>query len=119
MEAVMNRCLFPALIAGAALSAAATPALALTCYEVIDRTNTVVYRDARTPVDLSAAGAPARDAMRDRGELLVIFDTSHCVVVGRATQTGSRKFTVDEIVAEWQSKWAPVSRPDATESSSY
>jgi hypothetical protein len=115
----MNRRLLPALIAGAALSAAAVPALALTCYEVIDRTDTVVFRDARPPVDLSAAGASSRDAMRDRGELLVIFDANSCIVVGRATQTGSRKFTVDEIVAEWPNTWGPGTARNQTGSSRY
>jgi len=95
--------LFSALIVGAAGCAAALPVLAGTCYEVIDRNDVVIYRDTRAPVDLSNAGAPAREAMRNRGELLVFFDVETCVVLGRATPTGSRALTTEEIVAGWRS----------------
>ena len=78
------------------------PALAVTCYEVIDRTNTVIFRDPQTPVDLSAAGAPLRDAMYKRGEQLVIYDTDQCIVIRQAT-TGGRNLTTEEIVAGWRS----------------
>jgi hypothetical protein len=96
----MIRWLFQALIMGAALGTA-MPVLAVTCYEVIDRTNAVVFRDLQTPVDLSAAGAPLRDAMYRRGEQLVIYDTSSCIVI-RPSTTGSRALTSDEIVAGWR-----------------
>ena len=99
----MNRRLISAFIVGAAASAAALPALAGTCYEILDRNGVVALRDTVSPVDLSAAGAPAREAMRNRGELLVIFDTETCVLVGKATTTGSRTLTTDEIVAGWKS----------------
>jgi hypothetical protein len=99
----MNRRLLSAFIAGAVTAAAALPALAGTCYEIIDRNGAVVLRDAVSPVDLSMAGAPAREAMRNRGELLVIFDTDSCMLVGKATATGSRTLTTDEIVAGWKS----------------
>ncbi len=98
----MNGRLISALIAGAALGAATMPVLAITCYEVIDRNNVVMLRGTRSPVDLSNAGTPARDAMRARGELLVIFDVENCVAVGRATSDGSRTLTADEIVAGWR-----------------
>ncbi len=100
----MNRYLVPALIVGATLSAA-MPVLAVTCYEVIDRNDTVIFRDSWTPVDLSAAGARSRAAMRERGELLVIFDAQTCLVVGRSSGAGIEKLTVDEIVAEWPDNW--------------
>ncbi len=93
---------FPALLVGAALSAAALPALAVTCYEVLDRNNNLIFRDVRSPVDLSEAGQRARDAMRNRGEQLVIFDVETCIVIGRTTASGTKSLTVDEIVAEWQ-----------------
>jgi hypothetical protein len=86
----------------AALSAAAMPVFAITCYEVIDRTNAVVFRDSQTPVDLSTAGAPLLDAMYKRGEQLVIYDTNTCIVI-RPSTTGSRKLTTEEIVAGWRS----------------
>ena len=95
----MIRALLPTLILAAGLSAA-MPVLAVTCYEVIDRTNAVVFSDSQTPVDLSDAGAPARDAMLKRGELLVIYDTNTCIVIGRGAATGNRKATVEEIVPQ-------------------
>jgi hypothetical protein len=98
----MNRWPFPALIVGAAVGCTALPAHAVICYEVIDRTDAVVFRDTRSPVDLSEAGARSRAAMRERGELLVIFDTQACIVAGRLTGSGARKLTVEEIVAEWR-----------------
>ena len=97
----MSRRLFSAFVIGVALCAA-MPALAVTCYEVIDRTNTVIFRDSQTPVDLSAAGAPLRDAMYKRGEQLVIYDTDTCSVIRQAT-TGGRNLTTEEIVAGWRS----------------
>ena len=99
----MSGRLFSAFIMGAALGAAAMPVSAITCYEVIDRNNVVILRDTNTPVDLSNAGAPAREAMRSRGELLVIYDVETCRLVGRASSTGSRTLTTDEIVAGWRS----------------
>jgi len=99
----MSRRLVCAFIVGAAVSAAAMPALAGTCYEVIDRNDVVIYRGTRTPVDLSSAGAPAREAMRNRGELLVIFDVDPCIAVQRATSSGGRTLSADEIVAGWRS----------------
>jgi len=94
----MNGRLISALIAGAALGAAAMPVFAITCYEVIDRSEGVIFRSTRPPVDLSNAGAPAREAMRGRGELLVIFNAENCVLAGRATADGGRTLTADEIV---------------------
>jgi hypothetical protein len=98
----MNGRLIAALITGTVAVAAAMPVLALTCYEVIDRNDVVVLRGTRSPVDLSNAGAPERDAMRRRGELLVIFDTENCVPVGRATAEGGRTLNTDEIVSGWK-----------------
>jgi hypothetical protein len=84
------------------MGAAAMPVVAITCYEVIDRNNMVILRGTRSPVDLSHAGAPSREAMRGRGELLVIFNTENCVLVGRATADGGKTLTTDEIVAGWK-----------------
>ena len=99
----MSARLFTAFVIGAALGAAAMPAFAITCYEIIGRNDVVISRDTSTPVDLSNAGASAREVMRGRGELLVIYDADTCVVVGRASPTGGRKLTTDEIVAGWRS----------------
>lgn len=98
----MNGRLISALIAGAAAGASAMPVFAITCYEVIDRNNVVILRGTRPPVDLSNAGAPVREAMRNRGELLVIFSSENCVLVGLATADGGRTLTADEIVAGWK-----------------
>jgi hypothetical protein len=98
----MSRPTFSMLVVGAFLAVAAMPVLATTCYEVIDRSDVVIFRATRSPVDLSDKGAPARAAMRSRGELLVIFDVGTCVVFGRTSATGSRTLTADEIVAEFQ-----------------
>lgn len=99
----MSGRLFSAFVIGAALSAAAMPAFAMTCYEIIDRNGVVILRDTNSPVDLSNAGAPAREAMRSRGELLVIYDVQTCMVVGQGSLTGSRMLTTDEIVTGWRS----------------
>src|SRR5512144_3232403 len=53
-------------------------------------------RERRRPVDLSDRGAAARDAMRQRGELLMIVDTEECWPVAAASPGQA---TVDEIVA--------------------
>jgi hypothetical protein len=98
----MNRPWSTALIVGAALGAAAMPACAISCFEVIDRSNTVIYRDTHSPVDLSDAGTPAREAMRARGETLVFFDTDTCVVTGKMVAGGSATLSVDEIVAGYK-----------------
>ena len=94
--------LFFACIVGAALGATAAPVLAGTCYEVIDRNDVVIYRDRRPPVDLSIAGAPEREAMRNRGEFLMFFETETCVGLGRSAATGGRALTADEIVAAFR-----------------
>jgi hypothetical protein len=78
------------------------PVFAITWYEVLDRNGAMILRNTRPPVDLSNAGAPAREAMRGRGELLVIFDTENCVLVGRPTADGGKTLTADEIVAGWK-----------------
>ena len=102
VEAFVNRRLLSALIVGAAVGTAAMPVVAITCYEVIDRNDVVILRETRSPVDLSHAGAPAREAMRSRGELLVIFDAEDCAAFGRVSRDGSRTLTTDEIVAGWR-----------------
>jgi hypothetical protein len=98
----MDGRLMSALVAGTVAGALALPVLAGTCYEVIDRNSVVIFRDTLSPVDLSAAGAPARDAMRSRDELLRYFEVEHCMVIGRGIVSGGRTLTTDEIVAGWK-----------------
>lgn len=80
--------------------AAALPAAAVNCYVIVDRANEVVYQDITSPVDLSDAGAAARDAMRQRGQQLITMDSERCPAIDRAriSSTGAVA-TVDEIVA--------------------
>lgn len=103
----MNRLPLAVLGMGAALAAGALPAAAATCYEVIDRSDAVVFRGLATPVDLSDAGAAAREAMRSRGESLVIFDTDNCRVVARTVASGGKPLSVEEIVAGYQGFGGP------------
>jgi len=101
----MSRWLFTAILSIAAWGAAVTPALAGTCYEVIDRTDALIFRDSRPPVDMSQAGAASREAMRQRGEQLIIFEIDKCAPLGRLGTPGNKALTVDEIVAEWRNNY--------------
>jgi hypothetical protein len=101
----MFRWPFSALLVGTALSAA-MPVLADTCYEVRDRNDAVIFRGMQTPVDLSLAGVPAREAMRRRGELLIIYDADTCFVVRQDSATSGKAFTAEEIVASWRSSYS-------------
>ncbi|MHB8495866.1 MAG: hypothetical protein ACYC9Z_08055 [Casimicrobiaceae bacterium] len=86
--------------AAASLLFAAVPAWALNCYMVVDRANNVVYQNLQSPVDLSDRGAPARDAMRARGDQLIAMDADDCPSIDtRHIATGDKPATVDEIVA--------------------
>jgi hypothetical protein len=83
----------------AAFSCSAT-ASALTCHIVLDRTDTVVYRDIVPPVDLSERGRAARAAMRQRGEFLLMMEADQCPrFVATTGAAGAGGATVDEIVA--------------------
>ena len=64
-----------ALVAAALLSPAAQ---AVTCFVVMDRSENVIYRDVLPPVDLSDAGKPAREAMRQRGEHFLFLEAESC-----------------------------------------
>ena len=89
-----------ALFVGAAFCVLQAPAQASTCYFVFDRSDTVIYRDAAPPVDMSIRGAPARDAMRQRGEYLLFVDTDRCIPLAFITGPGTPgTLTVDQIVA--------------------
>jgi hypothetical protein len=83
----------------AAFGCSAT-AHALTCHIVLDRSDTMLYRDSVPPVDLSERGRPARTAMRQRGEFLLVMESDQCARFVAATGApGSSGATVDEIVA--------------------
>ena len=83
----------------AAFSCSAT-ASALTCHIVLDRADTVVYRDTVPPVDLSERGRAARAAMRQRGEFLLMIEADQCSrFVATTGAAGAGGATVEEIVA--------------------
>ncbi|MEO8739175.1 MAG: hypothetical protein ABI537_05665 [Casimicrobiaceae bacterium] len=82
---------------GIALAQFALSAQAVTCDIVIDRTGAVVYQDVVPPVDMSWRGTAARDRMHQRGEQLMIIETSQCPKLVFYTVSGAA--SVDEIVS--------------------
>jgi hypothetical protein len=83
-----------------AIFSCSATAYALTCHIVLDRTDTVVYRDIVPPVDLSERGSVARAAMRQRGEFLLMMESDQCTrFVATTGAAGAGGATVDEIVA--------------------
>jgi hypothetical protein len=89
------------ILAAALAAVAAWPAQAITCYTVLDRTDSAVYQDTQPPFDLSTEGGPAaRDTLRSRNEFLVISDTDRCPQVAPPVgATGFKPASVDEIVS--------------------
>jgi len=80
--------------------AASAPAVAVNCYMLVDRNNEVVYQGRGAPVDLSDEGAPARDALRARGQQLIAMDADRCPAIDRARITSDGgPATVEEIVS--------------------
>jgi hypothetical protein len=74
-------------------------ASAVTCYQVFDRNDNVVYRSTVPPVDLSDKGAAAREAMRQRGEYLMFGDFDKCPGVAFFTGSGgSSGLSLDDVV---------------------
>jgi len=71
------------VLASACVAVVATALLvpaahAVNCFIVMDRNENVIYRDVLPPVDLSDAGKPAREAMRQRGEYFLFHDAETC-----------------------------------------
>jgi len=94
----MHRANLAALLIGT-LTIAAGPAAAVTCYEILDRSDNIVYRGTIAPVDLSDKGAPEREALRQRGQHLIAMEVDRCLGVEYFTGTaGSAQLTVDQIV---------------------
>ena len=92
------------LIAAAALLMASTPAAAFNCYLIVDKGNEVTFQGPFAPVDLSDDGIAERNAMRARGEQLVVMDTDNCPAIDRGRTTSARgPATVEEIVAGMRS----------------
>jgi hypothetical protein len=74
----MQRTTFALALAGAAGVLLAAPASAVTCYQLLDRNDTIVYRDIYPPVDLSDEGAAQRQVLRARGEHLISMEVDKC-----------------------------------------
>jgi hypothetical protein len=94
------------LLAMSAAAMFAGPASAIVCYTVLDKSDQVVYRGYEAPVDMSVtpAGAADREAMRRRGEYMMISYVEDCLLVGtsRWASTGAAGYataSVDEIVS--------------------
>jgi hypothetical protein len=84
------------------LAAAALPgaAGAVTCYTVVDRSDTTIYQDSEPPFDLSDRGAADREAMRARNEFMTVYESDHCPSVSAPPGTTAyRAATVEEIVS--------------------
>jgi len=95
--AMRHSLLSAAIVAACSWSATAH---ALTCHIVLDRSDTVVYRDIVPPVDLSERGRTDRAAMRQRGEFLLMIESDRCAkFVATTGAAGSGGASVDEIVA--------------------
>jgi len=95
----MHRTNFATLLLGSFAIALAGPAAAVTCYEILDRSDNVVYRGTIAPVDLSDKGAPEREALRRRGQHLIAMEVERCIGVEYFTgSAGSAALTVDQIV---------------------
>lgn len=89
------------LLSAALLAAFACSAVqATTCHIVLDRSDTVIYRDVVPPVDLSERGSTARAAMRQRGEFLLMMESDQCAsFVAQTGAAGAGGASVDDIVA--------------------
>lgn len=94
----MRLSIFGYLLAAAAL---ALPGVAAgyTCYLVYDRNDSTIYRDMLPPVDMSVRGTAAREALRNRGELLLIIETDRCAPISFVTGPGgSGALNLDNMV---------------------
>jgi hypothetical protein len=95
----MRRTILAALLPGTLAIALAGPAAAVTCYEILDRSDNVIYRGTIAPVDLSDKGASEREALRQRGQHLIAMEVDRCIGVEYFTgSAGSAALTVDQIV---------------------
>ena len=115
------------LIALLGLSAAAIfagPASAVTCYTILDKSDSVLYNGSEPPIDLSmtpAAGA-AREDMRRTGQYMIVSYVDECLAIGSsrwmsAAGTGSyAPASVDEIVSGMRpfAAGAPSGTPTST-----
>ncbi|MEO6564406.1 MAG: hypothetical protein ABIO63_00075 [Casimicrobiaceae bacterium] len=89
------------MLVTAACLAFAGPAVAAPCYLIIDKNDVVIYRDLNPPIDLGPVRSPARTALRQRGQLLLVAEFEQCYPVGQiSASTGQTTASVDEIVMQ-------------------
>jgi len=92
------------------LSAAAIfagPASAVTCYTILDKGDSVLYKGSEPPFDLSMtpAAAAVREDMRRGGQYMIVSYVDDCIPIGSSrwmTASGTGSYapaSVDEIVA--------------------
>jgi hypothetical protein len=100
MEAAMRAYMLGvAAVLAAAIWAGA--AAAAPCYVILDRNDTVIFRDSVPPFDLSDPKSPERAALRQRGQHLLIAEVEHCNGVGFiSATTGGSAATVEDIVSQ-------------------
>jgi hypothetical protein len=101
----MGKSTITALALAAAAAMFAGPASALVCYTLLDKSDTVIYRGYDVPVDMSAAGAAAREAMRRRGEYMMISYVDDCLLVSESRWTTGKSgpASVEDIVSGMRS----------------
>ncbi|MFO1304934.1 MAG: hypothetical protein U1F54_14460 [Burkholderiales bacterium] len=90
-----------ATVSIAALLVSAGTAVAAPCYVILDRDDSVVYRDYKPPFDMSNYNSPERALLRRKGQHLIVAEFGDdCNPVGYiSSSTGaSTGTTVDEIV---------------------
>jgi hypothetical protein len=106
----------PALIlAGMTCIAAATPARAVICYVIYDKSENIIYQSTYPPMDMSNAGYPERDALRARGEHLTFGDVDKCPTVVFLTGAGGTSdLRVDEVVAGMSARNIPGTQSTGT-----
>lgn len=96
----MRSRLFGLVLSVVATLAAASPAHALICYIIYDRSANVIYQSTYPPVDMSSAGYAQREALRARGEHLTFGDIAECPTVVFLTGAGgSSELRVDDVLA--------------------
>lgn len=99
------------LMIAAALAVSAGRAAAGTCYVLFDRYDNVVYRNTVAPIDLSDQGAAAREALRQRGEYLMVLDSDRCAPVSFVFgSAGSTTLSLDETVGGFPAETVPAGR---------
>ena len=103
------------ILAGLACIASTTPAHALICYVIYDRSENIIYQSTYPPMDMSNAGYPERDALRARGEHLTFGDVDRCPTVVFLTGAGGTSdLRVDEVVAGMSARNIPGTQSTGT-----